>query len=90
MLRGAAGALRKAHAMPTFRVAIVDGAASASSIEEHSTIEEAKDRTIRAALSLLLKARTKENRRTATCEVAEMPHGQQLSFQVTLELKDFI
>lgn len=90
MLRGGANAVRKTPAMPTFRVAIVDGAASASSLEEHSTIEEAKDRTVRAALSLLLKARTKENRRTATCEVAEMPQGQQLRFQVTLELKDFI
>ena len=76
--------------MPTYSVAIIDGAVSASSVEEHASLDKAKDVTVRTALDILLKGRSQETRRIAECKITEIPAGQEMRFRIALELKDII
>lgn len=75
--------------MRTFNIAIVDGK-TATFTENHTTMDAARDSTLRAALRMLLEEHSYESKRVAECHIEDVADGNEASFNVSLEITDFI
>lgn len=76
--------------MASFKISIVDKAVTASSVEEHASMDAARDSVVRAALLILLETHTWEKRRIAQCRIEDVENSRDAIFEVTFEITDFI
>lgn len=75
--------------MPMYDIAIVDGEA-VNSKEEFETIEIARERTIMAAIDLMLQRPSQVTPRIADCAIREIGGEEERSFAVSLGIYDYV
>ncbi len=75
--------------MATFAIVIMDGN-TFTAIEEFPSMSAARDAVTRSALQMLLEEQTSESKRVAECRIEEIESRREVSFQVSLEITDFI
>ncbi|MEG8040314.1 hypothetical protein QP166_13505 [Sphingomonas sp. LR60] len=75
--------------MAAFAIVIMDGN-TFTAIEEFPSMSAARDAVTRSALQMLLEEQTSESKRVAECRIEEIESRREVSFQVSLEITDFI
>ncbi len=75
--------------MPLFNIAILDKKTT-TFFEEHTSMFEARDAVVRAALLILLEEQSDESKRIAQCHITSVATLDEVSSNVSLEITDFI
>jgi hypothetical protein len=75
--------------MAKFAIVIMDGN-TFTATEEYGSMRAARDAVTRSALQMLLEEQTSESKRVAECRIEEVGTRREASFQVSLEITDFI
>ncbi len=75
--------------MAKFAIVIMDGN-TFTTTEEFPSMSAARDAVTRSALQMLLKEQSSESKRVAECRIEEIGSRREVSFQVSLEITDFI
>ncbi|MEG8040513.1 hypothetical protein QP166_14605 [Sphingomonas sp. LR60] len=75
--------------MPKFAIVIVDGN-TYKGVEEFSSMSMARSAVARSAVQMLLEEETLEGKRVADCRIEEIGSRREASFQINLEIIDFI